>query len=192
MAAFPYLFAASVGVQTVSTLLSGRARARAMRENARIAALSGQIQFEQAQFQARFARKAGAEHAQQIRRTSRRTAGALTTRTAGSGVELRGSPLLSIADQIWEDERAAGIAIVNAEAGATSIEARGRAAQVTGEAESSRLRAEAGFTETAAWLSSFTTAFRGYAQYRLMTGGPGSAPSDPSGGSGWDDSMLFE
>jgi len=158
-----------------------------MQRQARIAETQGQISMEQAQFQARMERKAGAEHSQQIRRTSRRGEGAAVAGVAAGGLELRGSPLLAIADQVWQDERAAGMAVTNAEAAASYRESQGMAARVTGSAEAERLRSEAGFTAAAGWLGAFATGLSRYGQYQLMTGGYRT----PGPGSGWDDSMLF-
>lgn len=166
--AFPYLLA--VGAQAVITILGGNARAAALRRAAAQARIQGQIAFEQATFRARQARKAGAEHSTQIRRTSRRVEGATVRTIASAGLEVSGSPLMAATDQIWQDERAAGTAVVNAEAGAVAIESQGRAALATAEMEGSRLASEAGFSVLAGWLSAASVGLSGVANFELATG----------------------
>lgn len=165
---FPYLIAA--GAQAVISVFGGRAQASALRRAAANARIQGQIAFEQATFQARQARRAGAEYSTQIRRTSRRVEGAAVRTIASAGLEVSGSPLMDVADQIWQDERAAGTAVVNAEAGAVAIESQGRAAQATAEAESRRLRTEAGFSELSGWLGAANAALTAVANFTLATG----------------------
>lgn len=159
------LFAAATAAQAVSQVSASQQRAAQMREQARIAAMQGEAQLIQAEFQADVARQQGREQAQYIRRQSRRNVGRMVAGTASRGIEIQGSPAMVIADQIWQDEKAASTAIINAELGAMSAEARGQAGYVSGMAERSRLRQAAGFTETAGWLNAFSTAVGGYATY---------------------------
>lgn len=154
----------------VLTVLQSRAQARAQRLQGQIAQIQGLTALEGAIFEAEFGRKRGGQQAEFIRDESRRGAGEAVTGIAVSGVELEGSPLLAIAEQVKEDEIAAGRAIVNGEIAGFSAESRGRAAAASGEAENSRLRTQAGFTQTAGWLGAMSIAIRGFARQQKQTG----------------------
>lgn len=151
-------------------VLSSRAQARRMRKQSRIAAIQGQIQLEAAEFQARMELQAGQERATFIRSESRRQVSRAVVQVGTSGVELTGSPLIAIAEQIEIDERAASTVITNAKAAAFSVELGGRVAQVSAQAEADRLRDQAGFTETAGWLGAASTIFAGDTRQQSITG----------------------
>ena len=151
-------------------VLSSRAQARRMRRMAGIAQIQGQITLEAAEFQARMELQAGQERATFIRSESRRQVSRAVVQVGASGVELTGSPLIASAEQIEIDERAASTVITNARAAAFSVELGGRISQVSAEAEASRLREQAGFTETAGWLSAATTIIAGDTRQRSITG----------------------
>ena len=154
----------------VLSVVQSRMQAKMQRQQGRIAEIQGQITLEGAIFEAELARKRGAEEAEAIRTDSFRNVGASVVQVAASGAELGGSPLLAIADQIWEDERAAAAAESNAQAAGFSAESRGRAAAATGRAEGDRLRKQAGITETAGWLSAMSFAVKSYARNQQQTG----------------------
>ena len=151
-------------------VLSSRAQARRMRRQAGIARVQGQISLEAAEFQARMELQAGQERATFIRSESRRQVSRAVVQVGASGVELTGSPLIAIAEQIEIDERAASTVITNARAAAVSVELGGRISQVSAEAEANRLREQAGFTETAGWLGAATTIIAGDTRQRAITG----------------------
>ena len=148
----------------VLTLLQARAQAKMQRLQGRIAGIQGQTTLEGAIFEAELARKSGAEQAEAIRTDSARNIGASVVQVTASGVELSGSPLLAIADQIWEDERGAATAETNAQLAAASAESRGRAAFATGQGERDRLNAQSRITERAGWLSAMSFAVKAYAR----------------------------
>lgn len=154
----------------VLTMVQARAKAKMLRGQGRIAEVQGQITLEGAMFEAELARKRGAQQFQAIQTDSRRAVGGAVVQVAASGVELEGSPLLAIADQIWEDERAAAQALVNAQGDSFTAESRGRAAQATGRAEGSRLDALGRDVETAGWLGAMSAAVKGYARDRNLKG----------------------
>ena len=154
----------------VLSLLQSRAQARAQKLQGRIAGLQGLTALEGAKFEAEFGRKRGAQEAEFIRDESRRGAGEAVTGIAVSGVELEGSPLLALADQIKDDEIAAGRAIINGEIAGFSAESRGRAAAASGAAENARLRTQAGLTQTAGWLNAMSIAVKGFSRQQQQTG----------------------
>ena len=176
---FPALFAAAIGVSMYTSMLQAQEQARQMREQARISELQGQINLEQAESQARMAMKQGIEESVFVRRQSRRAVGAMAAERGASGIELGGSPMIAMAEQIYVDEVAAGRSITNAFGRATSIRGKGRADQAAAESNASMLRESARFVESAAWLNVAAQGAKGAATYYGMTGGSG-----PPGGSG--------
>lgn len=171
-------FAAAAAVSAYSSIIGARAAAAAQREAAKVSELQGEISVITSEFQAKKALEAGREQADYIRDSSQAAVATRTVRTAASGVELSGSPMMVIADEIWAGEKAAAGALKNAIAQAGQIEARGEADATQANANAAALRTQAGFTESAGWLRAISSAMGAYAYGQQISGGPAS--TDPS------------
>lgn len=175
-----WIFIASAAASAISSYMGGQANAAAMRRQADLAEQQAAISKWQAEWTARMQLKAGADQANFIRRQSARTTGTAVTRVAGSGVELSGSPLDSIADQIHQDENAAATARSNAGRQAFATQAGGQARAAGYEAQAGQLRtgatvaAQAGFLDA---IAKGTMAVGGY--YKLTGYGSAGGYSDP-------------
>lgn len=177
----PWLFAAYAAVSIYATITGSQAQAAAQREQADISRIQGEISVMQAEAQAKMELKVGREQADYIRKQSAQVVGSEVTKTAASGIELSGSPMAVIADQIWADERNAATAITNASARAGRVKAEGYAAQTQARANASALRSQANYTEQAGWLKSIAIGLGTYAGYQQMTGGaPSTSPGSRS------------
>lgn len=181
---FPALFAVGLGIQVYSALRSSQLQASQMRRAATNARLSGQINLEQAKFQAEMFMKSGKEQAEAIRRDSARNIGQLVANVGVSGLELRGSILEAISDQIRLDENAAATTMVNAAAGASTVRQRGEGANAEARANASFLRSQASITETTGWLNAISIGIGGAADHFANTGGPRTTDTQITGAGG--------
>lgn len=172
-------FAAAAAVSAYSSIVSSRMAAAANREAAKISELQGDIAVIQSEFQAKMALKAGREQASYIRQQSAEVVGTQVTRTASAGVELSGSPMMAIAQEIWAGEKAAAGTLKNAIARSGQIEAAGVAARVQGDANAANLRQAADYGERAGVLNAVAKGVTAYAMYEKTTGGStGGNPLD--------------
>lgn len=148
-AALPFIAAAAVAAQTISTIQSGRAQAQAMRLQAR-----------QSELQGRQNALAYNRQAIQVFERQQRLAGTIRARAAAAGVDpLTGSPMTLDQVNAMTAGREMEIARENAE---MSI--------YGGLAQSQSLRAAAGFTESQAITSALTSAaLQAYGMSRTAT-----------------------
>ena len=175
-------YVAAMGVSAVASWWGGQMQAAAQERQADLADTQAKIAMEQAEFSAALQIKTGREKSLFIRRQSARAEGAAVADVAGTGVELSGSPLNAIADQIHQDEHAAATAMTNSRLAAMSETARGKAAQVGYEAQAGELRAAAGVSRTVGMLDAIakgTMAVGGY--YKAMGYGDPSTTDAPYG-----------
>lgn len=162
-----------------ATIWGSQMAADAMEEQARIAEIQAQIAMEQALFAAQMQKKAGREKATYRRKESRKAVGAGVANIAGAGLEVSGSPLVVIGEQIRQDEISAARVITNAHARAMSEEARGRGAATGFRADASALRTQAHVTRVAGFLDAISGGMNSYGNYQSTTGGPNQQPNAP-------------
>lgn len=134
---------ATAAVSAHSANQRSRAAARQADSQAEIADVQAQISLENAKFSAQRQLALGREQATFQRKKSRKVTGQAVVNVAGSGIEISGSPLNVIGEQIRQDELNAAKLITNASARALSERAAGEGAAVTFRATASGLRDEA-------------------------------------------------
>ena len=177
------MFWGAMAIQAASNIWGAQAQADAMDAQASISYMQGQIAKQQAKYAARMQLKAGHEQATAMRRESLRTAGSNVARVANSGVELSGSPLVAIGEQLRRDELNAAQALTNARARSYSEKVKGEGAAVGYNAQAASYREQAGITRTAGFLEAIGTGLRAAGGYYVMTGrfGPDASPFEPYG-----------
>ena len=169
----------------VTSVISSQKQAAMMRQQADAAEKQGEISIQVAEFQAKQARIQGEQQATFLQRESERKVGQMVATTGASGTELKGSPIVVIGNQIYSDQMAVANTMSNASAKARSIEAAGMAENATDQMKGASLRASAGITEEAGWLSAIASGISAYGAYSSRTGGPADKPPEDSGFANW-------
>lgn len=152
------------------SLYAADAAADAMEVSADIADIQGETAMVTAMFAAQQQKEAGREQAIFIRKESRKATGAAVVGVAGSGVELSGSPMVAIGNQIKNNMMSAANAINNANMRAFSAEAKGRAQAATFEARAIQLREQAEVTRIAGFWNALGAGLDSATKLQQTTG----------------------
>ena len=146
------IFIAGAIISAYSSYRGSQAASDALQAQAANERIQAEIARVNAEFVARRQLKAGREEATFRRRESRREAGADVVRVAGSGVELSGSPMARIGENIRRAELNAAHVLSNSQARAFSERARGEAQAVSFRASAGARDEQARIIRVTGWL----------------------------------------
>ena len=170
------LIIAGAGLSAAASIFGADAAADAMEEQAAIQRVQAQIARSQSRFSARMQLKAGREQSETLMRESRRRTSATVVQVGNAGIEVSGSPLAIIGEQIRRDELEAGRVITNAHAAAISERASGESAALGFTASAAQLDEQADTTRVVGFLQAIGAGMNAAGSFGLMSGGFGGPP----------------
>lgn len=172
-------YVAAAGISAVSANRRSKAAARQADNQAAIADVQAQISLQTAKFNADRQLELGREQATFQRKKSRKIVGQAVVNVAGSGIEISGSPLAVIGEQIRQDELNAAKLITNASARALSERAAGEGAAVGFRATAAGLRDEASDIRGAMFIDMLARGAAAAGGVATLTGGSADPNQTP-------------